>query len=189
MMSWLLTAIPLILSYALIGAGIKVLDHAIDYPTEFHLSQAYLWLITIGLAIIVNIWVFFDDLTAVLAIGVTLGLVAIRKVDNYYYIVLSVAILPLSLFRIFTVFFAILTTLIVVFLATLLDELLHSRASKIQNSLLRWALLHRPALKIAVLLLMVYGFFTFVHTLAFWVFDLVYDLVAYYFGAPQNANS
>ena len=185
----LLVAFALIVSYALIGAGIKVLDHVIDNPTKSSFSKSNLWLITIGLAILVNIWVFFDDLTAVFTIGIISGLVATRKVDNYYFIILAMLVLPLSLFRIFGVFYLLLPTLIVVFVAALLDELLHTQALKIQNPSVHWVLLHRPALKIAVLFLLLFGYLTLVHTLAFWMFDLAYDLVAYYFGASQIQNS
>ncbi len=189
MMSSLPFAISLIISYALIGAGIKILDYTTDDPTQFHSSKIYLWLITFGLVILVNIWIFLDIFTAILAMGIILGLVATRKVDNDYFFVLVITILPLSIFRILNVFFFILPTLIVVFVVSLLDELLHSEASKLQSPTFRQVLMHRPLLKIAVFLLPFLGSFTFIHTFAFWTFDITYDLVAYYFGASRTANT
>jgi len=189
-MSILFFPLTLIVSYAFIGAGIKCLDQAADYPAHFQSRHVYLWLVTIGLVILVNIWVFFDNYTAVLALGIILGLVATRKVDSPYFFVLAVTILPLGILRIMEpiILFFVLPTLIVVFLASTLDEILHSRNHKIQTPLLRWVIAHRPLLKITVLLLPFLGLLTFDHTIAFWGFDIAYDLVAYYYSASISPN-
>jgi hypothetical protein len=139
----------------------------------------------------VNIWIFFDFFTAFLAIGITLGLLITRKVDNYYFLVLAIAILPLSLSRLsdIAVFLVVLPALIAVFVASMLDELLHAKGVQIQETVLRLVLLHRPILKITVLLLPFFGLLTFIHTIGFWCFDIAYDALDHYFGAKSSPNS
>lgn len=186
-MSSLLFALTLIASYALIGAGIKLLDQLADYPDHYQKRHTYLWLVTVVLAIIVNIWVFFDIYTAVLAIGLILGLIITHKVDNRYFVVLTITILPLSIVQIIEFAFtsSILLTFLVVFLASLFDELFHEKAPKISTTALRTILAYRPLLKILVLILPFWGLLTFIHTFAFWGFDIAYELVTYYFGASS----
>jgi hypothetical protein len=186
-MSSLLFAFLLIASYALIGGAIKVLDQVTDHPDSYQSRHIYLWLLTVILVILVNIWLFFDVYTAVLAIGVILGLIVTHKVDNRFFVVLTITILPLSIFQIVGFAFNsfILLTLLAVFLASIFDELLHEKASKVSTTALHTLLTYRPVLKILVLILPFLGLLTFIHTLGFWGFDIAYELVAYYFGASS----
>ncbi len=186
-MSSLFFAFTLILSYSFIGAGIKLLDQAADHPNGFQSHQTLLWLVTVTLVVLVNLWVYYDLFTAALAIGIIMGLVVTRKVNNNYFFVLTFAILPLSIFRIidFVNLFFILQTIIIIFLASIIDELLHSTASKIQSPLFRWIIARRPLLKIVVLILPFFGLLTFIHTIAFWGFDFAYDFVTHYFRAAR----
>ncbi|MFX1575781.1 MAG: hypothetical protein ACFFCF_01270 [Promethearchaeota archaeon] len=186
-MSSLLFALLLIASYSLVGGAIKVLDQLTDHPESYQSRHIYLWLLTVILVILVNICVFLDVYTAVLAIGVILGLIVTHKVDNRYFVVLTITILPLSILRVlgfaFTSF--ILLTLLAVFIASLFDELLHEKASKVSTTALHTLLTYRPILKILVLILPFWNLLTFIHTLGFWGFDFAYELVAYYFRASS----
>lgn len=184
-------ALALITSYALIGAGIKLVDQAVDDPSRIRFCKSLLWLVVAVLIVLVNIWIFVDVYTAILALGIILSLIAARKIDNAYFIVLAIAVLPLSVFRFFNIAIIILVlpTLIAIFIASLLDEALHTQASKIQNATFRRFLLHRPILKISVVILPLFGLLTFIHTIGFWCFDIAYDAVAYYFGAKSVPNA
>jgi hypothetical protein len=187
-MSLVLFPLALIVSYALIGASIKLLDLATDFPNQFQTHHTSLWVVTCGLVILVNIWVFFDLYTAVLVIGIILGLIVTRKVDSSFFLVLTITTLPLSFFRLLDLsgFLMVLPTLIFIFVASTMDELLHSKASQIAQSTLRWAIVHRPLLKITVLLLPFLGLLTLFHTVAFWGFDIAYDLISYRFRANPS---
>ncbi len=190
-MSLILFALALIISYALIGAGIKLVDQAVDDPSRIRFRKSLLWLVVAVLVILVNIWVFFDVYTAVLALGIILSLIASRKIDNTYFIVLAIAVFPLSLFRFFdiAILILVLPTLIAIFVASLLDEVLHAQASKIHIAAIHHVLLHRPILKISVVILPFFGLLTFIHTIGFWCFDIAYDALAYYFGAKSFPNA
>ncbi|MFX1402848.1 MAG: hypothetical protein ACFE9D_00060 [Promethearchaeota archaeon] len=184
-------ALALITSYALIGAGIKLVDQAVDDPSCIRFRKHLLWLVVAGLIILVNIWIFLDVYTAVLALGIILSLIASRKIDNTYFILLAITVFPLTLFRFFdiAILILVLPTLIAIFIASLLDEVLHAHAYKIQNAALRRFLLHRPILKICVVILPLFGLLTFIHTIGFWCFDIAYDALAYYFGAKSFPNA
>ena len=190
-MSLIPFALTLIISYALIGAGIKIVDQAVDDPSRIRFRKSLVWLVVASLIILVNIWVFFDVYTAVLALGIILSLIVSHKIDNAYFIVLAIAVFPLSLFRFFdmAVLILVLPTLITIFVASLLDEVLHAQASKIHTAAIHHVLLHRPILKISVVILPFFGLLTFIHTIGFWCFDIAYDALAYYFGAKSFPNA
>ncbi|MFX1581949.1 MAG: hypothetical protein ACFFCJ_06980 [Promethearchaeota archaeon] len=184
-MSVFLFALVLVGSYAVIGAGIKLIDSVADTAALPSFRPLHIWVVTIGLACLVNLLVLFDIYSAVLVLALVVGLIIARKVDNIYFITLAVFVFPISVFRILepAIFLLILPTLVLVIVTSALDELLHSRSSKFQNKLFYYIFAHRPILKITVLLLPFFGWLTIFHTAAFWAFDIAYDLVAYYFSA------
>ena len=184
-MSVILFALALVGSYAVIGAGIKLIDSVADTAALPSFRPIHIWVLTIGLGCLVNLLVLFDIYSAVLVLALVLGLIIARKVDNMYFITLAVFVFPISVFRILepTIFLLILPTLVLVIVTSALDELLHSRSYKFQNKLLNHLFAHRPILNITVLLLPFFGWLTIFHAAAFWSFDIAYDLVAYYFGA------
>ena len=189
-MSLVLFALALIVSYVFLGAGIKLLDLATDFPVQFQSRQTSLWVVTCGLVILVNLWVFFDLYTAILVIGIILGLIVTRKVDSSFFLFLTITTLPLSFFRLLVMsgFLMGFPTLIIIFVASIMDELLHSKASQITHSTLRWAIVHRPLLKITVLILPFFSLLTLVHTVAFWGFDIAYDLISHRFRANSSST-
>jgi hypothetical protein len=190
-MSVFLFALALVVSYAIIGAGIKFIDHNADTAAPPRNHSIHIWLVTAGLAFLVNLLVFFDVYSAVLVLALVLGLLIAQKVDNKYFITLAVLALPISVFRILEPnnFLLMIPTLALVILTSSLDELLHSTSSKVRNKWLRWVSTHRPILKITVLVLPLLGWLTIIHAAAFWSFDIAYDLVAYYFGAFHSPST
>ncbi|MFW9831821.1 MAG: hypothetical protein ACFFD8_08600 [Candidatus Thorarchaeota archaeon] len=187
----LLYSITLITSYATIGAGIKYLDYLSDQSNHYNQTkpnELLQWLLIASLAFLVNFWGFFDAFTALLILALLLGLCGAGKIDNVLFLVLSILSLPVALFTLFNpVFFLfLLPTLLVLIPPIILDEFLDSRASTISHSTLQWVLRHRPLLKIVVFVLPFLGLLPFTHTVAFWSFDVAYDVVAFYFRAPQS---
>jgi len=184
----LFAAIVLISSYAFIGGGIKYLDQLVDEPPRFQKQLRVQVGLTLGLILVTSLVVFLDYFTAILAIALLLGLLFTRKVDNRYFAVIAISILPIGIW----VFLQrppqfLLASLIPLLLSAITDELLHGVAPKISSPPNRWLLAHRPVLKITVLILPIFGLLTFIHTVAFWSFDIAYDGVAYALRAP-NAN-
>jgi hypothetical protein len=190
-MSLILFALALIVSYVVLGAGIKLLDLATEFPVRFQTHLISLWVVTCGLAILVNIWVFFDLYTAILVIGIILGLIVTRKVDSSFFLLLAITTLPLSFFQLLVLsgFLMGFPTLIIIFVVSIMDELLHSKASQIAHSTLRWAIFHRPLLKITVLILPFFGLLTLFHAVAFWGFDIAYDFISFRFRANSSSTS
>jgi hypothetical protein len=178
----------LILSYAFIGGGIKLLDHLTDEIAKSRQRQLLHWFLSISLIIIINIWVILDFYTAVLALALVFGLLGARKVDNIYFTIIAVICLYFALFQIYSVFLFLLPTLFALIIAVILDEVIHSVAQKLTQPALQWVLTHRPLVKIIVLILPFFGLLTFIHTIGFWCFDIAYDLVAYHFRASSPMN-
>ncbi len=179
-----------IASYAFIGGSIKLLDQVLDQRNYFQKQHVGYWLITLALILLVNVWTCFDVFTAILTVALILGLISTRKVDNLYFVLLAITTFPLSIFTILRTDFLLLLlpTLLVILPTVVLDEVLHAAATNISNRLVAWVLTHRPILKITVLMLPFFGLLTFVHTIAFWCFDISYDLVAYYYRASSSAE-
>jgi hypothetical protein len=178
--------LALILSYAFIGGGIKLLDHFTDEVPLTQQRSLPLWLLTIILIVTINVWTIFDMYTAILALALAFGLLGARKVDNLYFTAIAVISLYIALFSILRtgVFLFLLPTLLALTIAVLLDEVLHSFAPQTSQPALHWVLIHRPLVKIVVIILPFFGYLTITHTIGFWCFDIAYDLVAYRFRAP-----
>ena len=187
----LFSAIALISSYAFIGGGIKYLDQIVDQPHLNRKKPWTLWLLSLSLIIITTLVVFFDYFTAILAIALLLGLLLTRKVDNKYFVVIALTVLPIGIWiflQLPPVF--LLVSLIPLILAAIIDELLHEVATTLSSSNVRWILAHRPVLKCTVIILPFFGLLSFIHTIAFWMFDIAYDGVAYFLRAPNaDVNS
>ncbi len=187
-MFFLVYVLALLTSYAFMGGAIKLLDNISDYPSQYRTRLP--WVLTLSLATIVNIWILLDAFTAILAFALIIGLLAARKVDNIYFICLALATIPLCLLRIFqlNVLPVSLLTLLVLVPSIIVDEILHSIANKPSQPYLRWLLFHRPLVKIIVFVLPLFGLFTVIHAVAFWCFDLTYEIVAYHYRAPSASK-
>lgn len=184
----LLFPMALILSYAFIGGGIKLLDHLTDEIVHSRQRQLLHWFLSISLIVLINIWVILDFYTAILALAIVFGLLGARKIDNIYFTIIAVISLYVAIFQIYSVFLFLLPIFFALIPAVILDEIIHAVAQKITQPALQWVLTHRPLVKIVVLILPFFGLLTFIHTIGFWCFDVVYDLVAYYFRAPSTMN-
>ena len=187
----LLCAIVLISSYTFIGGSIKYIDQIIDQPLSSHKHPWILWFLTLNLVVITALLVFFDYFTAILAIALVLGLLLTRKVDNKFFAVIAIMVFPIGIWVFLQLPLTfLLASLIPLLVSVMIDELLHGVVQRLSSPTLRRVLAHRPVLKIAVIILPLFGLLTFVHTVAFWSFDIAYDAVAYSLRAPNtNVNS
>lgn len=187
-MLFLVYILALLISYAFIGGAIKLLDNISDFPSQYRTLMP--WVLTLCLAIIVNGWILLDAFTAILAFALIIGLLGARKVDNVYFVFLALATIPLCLFRILQLNVLPISFLALVVLVptVIVDEILHSIAQKASQPHLQWLLFHRPLAKIIVFLLPFFGLFTFIHAVAFWCFDITYEIVAYHYSAPSASK-
>ena len=181
--------IALVSSYAYVGGGIKYLDQIIDQHLRSEKHPWILWFLTLSLIVITTLIVFFDYFTAILAIALLLGLLVTRKVDNKFFAIIGITVLPIGIWVFCQLSLPfLLASLIPLLVSVIIDELLHGVAPRISSSTLRWVLTHRLVLKGTVIILPFFGLLTFVHTVAFWSFDTAYDVVAYSLRAP-NTNT
>jgi hypothetical protein len=182
----LLSSLALIISYVFIGGGIKYLDEIADQSRRPKIGLWSAWVLTFSLILVTTFWAVLDYFTAILATALTIGLLSTRKVDNYYFIVIAITVLPTGIWILLHLpLLFLLACLIPIIIAVIGDEILHELSQKISAPKIRWILTHRPILKVIVIILPLFGFLTFTHTIAFWSFDVAYDWVAYSHRAPN----
>ena len=138
-----LSALALISSYAFIGGGIKYLDQIIDLSVQPKAGSWSIWAITLGLVFITALWVYLDFITAIIAFALFIGLLAMRKIDNKYFIIIAVVVLPFSILSLLPIpLFVIIANLIPLVLAVITDEILHGLAPSISTPSIRWVFSH-----------------------------------------------
>jgi len=183
----LFCAIVLISSYAFLGGSIKYLDQIIDQHLSSQKHPWILWFLTLSVVMIAILVIFFDYFTAILAIALLLGLLVTQKVDNKFFAIITIVVFPIGIWVFLQLPPAVLlASFLPIFVSVIIDELLHGVALKISSPALRWVLTHRPVLKGTVIILPLFGLLTLVHTVAFWSFDIAYDVVAYSLRAPNT---
>jgi hypothetical protein len=185
-MDYFLHTLAMVISYAFIGGGIKLLDLLTDQPSYHKAGSFFLWTLTISLGLVIVIWALFDIFSAILALALVFGLIGAQKIDTSFFIILALITIPIGLFSVFLQNPFFLLFLIALIPPVILDELLHHLAARITQPQIQWLLLHRPLLKILVIILPFFGILTLSHTVAFWCFDITYDLVAYIFRASSK---
>jgi hypothetical protein len=180
----ILFAILLITSYCLLGGIIKFLDDVHDRDRKFSRRGFLCWGLTIFVIVLLDIWIYFDVYTALLALSLAAGLILIQKVDNYQFMAVALCTLPVAVYFIFQASLILLIPLMLLALAppAVLDEVLHDHAQHLASHSAQWLVRHRPLMKIVVLVLPFLGLFTIIHTIAFLGFDITYDLVTYRLG-------
>ncbi len=190
-MDLILYTLTMVISYAFLGGGVKLLDHLTDQPSQHQVSTFFLWILTSSLVLVVVVWTLNDTYTAILALALVFGLIGAKKIDTRFFLVLALIIIPIGILTVFlqSAFLFLLTILIALIPPVILDELLHSYATGISQPQMKWILSHRPLLKISVIVLPFFGLLTFAHTIAFWCFDITYDLVNYAFRATSKIET
>jgi hypothetical protein len=173
--------VALSLSYAYIGGAIKLLDDILDRDWAFSGRTPICWALTISTVLLSGIWITIDTYSAILALSLIISLVLVWKIDNRYFITISLATLLVAFIIGFQWLLLVpsFVTLIILIPTFVVDELLHGLAEVINYRIPRWLLLRRPLAKIMVTVLSYFYLFTLAHALAFWSFDITYDIVAF----------
>lgn len=175
-------AVALIASYAYTGGAIKLLDDIIDRELHFRGRLPICLSLSVSVTLLGGIWMAADSYSATIVLGLIVGLALAWKVNNRYFLSIALATPVVAWFLGFNPYslLSTLPTFIVLVSTALADEGIHHASMGIGHPAIRLVLLHRPAMKIAVILLPLVELFTFIHTLAFWCFDLSYDLIGYF---------
>ncbi len=181
-MTIILPVILLIASYCIIGGIIKFLDDIYDRNRQFYGRVFLCWAFAALVIILLDIWISFDVFTALLTLTLAIGLMITQKVDNHQFLAIALCTLPVAVFFIYQTGLLLLIPPMLLTLtpSAALDELIHGRAQQLTFFPLRWLAQYRPLMKIIVLVLPFFGLFTFFHAVAFWGFDITYELVAYF---------
>lgn len=187
-MSIVAFAVTLIASYCCIGAAIKLVDDLHDSVRQVRGRSILSWGITAGAAVLIGIWAYVDAYTDGLALALLLGLVLTQKVDNRYFLALALTTLPFVLLPMLRVDVLLLVPpmLLALVPAAAADEALDAVGPRFRHASLRLLASHRPIMKVVVLVLPFWGFLTVFHAIAFWGFDLAYELVGYSLRAPLS---
>jgi len=180
-MSIVAFAVTLLLSYCCIGAAIKLVDDLHDNLRQVPGHSILSWGITVGAAVLIDIWACIDAYTDGLALALLFGLVLTRKVDNRYFLALALTTLPFVLLPVLRVdvLLLILPMLLALAPAAAVDEALDAVGPRLRHASLQSLARHRPIMKVVVLVLPFWGFLTVFHAIAFWGFDLAYALVGH----------
>jgi hypothetical protein len=181
-MTNILPVFLLITSYCIIGSIIKFLDDIYDRNRQFSGRAFICWGFSALVIILLDIWISLDVYTALLTLSLAIGLMIAQKVDNHQFLAIALFTLPVAIFFIFQTGLLLLIPPMLIALtpSAALDELIHGRAQQFTFFPLLWLAHRRPLMKIVVLVLPFFGLFTFFHAMAFWGFDITYELVAYW---------
>ena len=187
-------ALIIILSYGLLGAGIKYIDQAYDLGV---FSKKKANLVAIPSGILMAYLIISDPPSATIFFSIFVVVAVTRKIDNpaFYMgtgILLLLPIIFHGIMKIEWIPFGILI------LSGIIDEIGNDWADKRKemrrlsndnrrnpyNSTLKKFgekfFLHRSAMKIGVLVLTIFGFFRYLYLFAFLFFDMMYLLVEQY---------
>ena len=186
-----LFVVALSLSYAYIGGAIKLLDDILDRSWVFYGRTPVCWALTISTALLSGLWITIDTYSAVLALALIISQVLVWKIDNRYFITIPLIALLVAFILGFQWFLQLpsLMTLIILIPTFVLDEVLHALSQSVHHTLPRWLIHHRPLAKIMVLVLPFYWLFTFHNAIAFWSFDIAYEIVASLSANKLHSNS
>jgi hypothetical protein len=175
---WILA---LMATYGYLGGAIKYLDGIQDTQNVLLVSAKIKGFLVFSIILLVDIWAFFDFHTAILALALLIGLTLTQKVDTVPFVIIGVATLPIILYSLLHVDFLSFTLPLLLLLAPaiILDELFHAFAPRIKHLTLRWLAEHRIVFKVIILVPPLLGLFSIFYSIAFWCFDITYELIDY----------
>ncbi len=169
----MLAEITVLISFAFIGAGLKYIDQVYD-EGQFHKQLS--WLMAVFCGILMGLLISFDPGSAILLLGITLGVAITGKLDNTaFHLVAVIAILSPVLV---TWSGAVpdyapainWTATFLLMFAGAADEYLDAAGDRLKKR----ALTLRPVMKLGVLGMYFAGVFGFIYFLAMLAFDLSY---------------
>ncbi len=179
--------IVLFVTYGYLGGAIKYLDAIQDTQGVLQVPAYIKWFLVISIILLVDIWAYFDSYTAILALAFLIGLTLTQKVDNIPFVMIGLTTLPIILFSLLRVDFITFTLPLLLLLAPaiIFDELFHAFAPRLKQPILRWFAEHRVVLKVMILIPPLLGLFPIYYSIAFWCFDITYELIDNRLRAPS----
>jgi hypothetical protein len=178
-----------LLSFLVIGAGIKYMDAAFDDGT---VSKKLAILIAPVLAIIGWYTMMVDEVAATILIAVLLGVLLTFKIDNIAHILGFAVIAPIIFF---TGVQFMLIPLILLVVSGIIDEVGNDYVDKkkqiwgVQMLLIIKFFEHRWTLKVAILALVIINMFPWYFFVAMILFDYAYLSVSMYSDLRQGNQS
>lgn len=186
-------AVLIILSYGLLGAGIKYIDQAYDIGV---FDKGIANMIAIPSGVLMAYLIIFDSTSAIIFLAILLALAITQKIDTpaFYIGTALVFSLPVLFGDILSIEWAPFGILI---FSGILDEvgndwadkrlkkrLVNHRSMNNNNGLLNKLgetfFLNRFAMKLSILVLVVFNVFSWVYLAAFLFFDFTYIMVERY---------
>jgi hypothetical protein len=171
-----------ILTFAVIGAGLKYIDEAFD-EESFNKNFA-----TYIAAILLILWIgisILDNAAATILLSILLGVLLTGKIDNTVFGVSTAAIIGSIAFlgKLF------IPQLIALTITGIIDEKGNDYVdSHKSNGLLSFFFLHRFTMKIGLFTLCLTGLFPYYYLIAFLIFDISYDAIGIASGLSREES-
>ncbi len=175
----LLNGISIVGSYAFIGGGLKYIDQVYDVGS-FNKQIAKILSIFVG--ILMGLLIALDPASTIILLGIIISVGITRKINNlaFYLVTFFSVSIPVFLYFVPVVpdykLQINLLPLILLVLSGIFDEFLDGVGDRKKIKIFTI----RPFMKIMVLLLCIFGIFSYVYLLAFLAFDLAYIYVTWY---------
>ena len=177
-----------LLSYTILGGGIKFIDSAFDDKT-FNKKEALIIAPFLGL-----LWAYtmaINQVSATILLAILLGVLIKGKIDNYAYLI---GLLSIILFDIFIILYIdgtgiMFLPLIFLTAASVLDEVgndvMEYNSKNVDTNSFRYQFTlyffgRRYLMKVAILYISLLGLFPIYFLLAFLLFDEIYIIVGIY---------
>lgn len=189
----MLDPLVILLSYALLGAGIKYADQAYDIEV---FNKKIATLLAIPGGALMAFLIIFDSTSAIIFMAMIFGLALTRKIDNIAFCIGTglVVLFPIIFHDTLKIEWIPFSILI---FAGIIDEIGNDWADRrVLKRLIKhtqenenkkfsykfWEkfFLNRFMMKIAIFLLALFNFFTWIYFIAFMAFDMTYLLVERY---------
>lgn len=162
--------ILVLLSFGVIGGGLKFIDEAFD---ENAFSRKFAFAVA---ALVTILWMgisIYDATSATILFAILAGVLLSGKVDNPAFKIGALALLPLLFFRGLA-----LLPFLTLTIAGIIDEKGNDYVdSRKANRAVKFFFLHRFSMKLSVLALCFWLYLPWLYFFTFMTFDLAYDVV------------
>ena len=165
-----------------LGLLIKGTDGLID-DARLKKFRFLIFPFAIAVPLIIGYLAYTYDPVFGMVIGTAVGLLLSGKIDHPGFVVSFVAFIVIMILLVIFGNLQIATTSIYIipfaFAGSFLDELSHERTAEGEHGALHQFFEHRPLLKIAAVICTLLGFAQIIHLVAFFCFDIAYDVTAF----------
>jgi hypothetical protein len=173
----------------LLGLLIKSTDQLID-DARLYEFRFLIFPFAIAIPLIVGYLAYLHDPVFGMVLGTALGLILTGKIDHPAFVVgifgFIVIIVTLTIMGTLEIADTSIYIIPFAFIGCYTDEIGHEKMSeKTQPKYLKFFFEHRFALKVAATICTVIGFAQFIHLIAFFCFDITYDVTASFLTCPK----